>query len=188
MRPASEHGGEGVFKPGDAKRIAVPIPRPHALSEPLIDLVELGRGRGPATGKRFAADIVLMADFVIHRDMTKQELQGVRACLRYRLLTLEWRSYVWRIPLPEKHSFNRRTFEIEQRASILPDSLIASVLRYRGALDERAMNLRHVIFTDLVKGLEWACCISRNGNVVEFPAAKLISALEVDSYFCKSNH
>ncbi len=47
------------------------------LSEPLIDLVELGRNCKSAAGRPFATAIALMADGVIRRYVGEDELLGI---------------------------------------------------------------------------------------------------------------
>lgn len=152
------------------------------LSGPLIDLVELGRNRQSAAGRPFAVKIALMADDVIRRYMREDELLGIRTCLRYQLRSLSWRSYAWFIPL-SKYSFSYGTFELEGRTYILPNSLVASVLKYREALSERGTGLGQIIFSDLVAGLEWACWKSQFESKIETSRdIKLISAEEINSY------
>ncbi|MDD2659784.1 MAG: hypothetical protein PHY54_08910 [Methylococcales bacterium] len=152
------------------------------LSEPLIDLVELGRNCKSAAGRPFATAIALMADGVIRRYVGEDELLGIRACLRHQLRTLTWRSYAWCIPLG-KYSYSDGTFELESRTYILPNSLLASVLKYREALDERGTGLGRIIFSELAVGLEWACWRSQCESDLETSRdTKLISSEELNSY------
>jgi hypothetical protein len=154
----------------------------NILSGPLIDLVELGRKRQTAAGKSFATKIVLLADDVVRRYMREDELLGIRACLRHQLRSLTWRTYAWFIPLG-KYSFADGAFELEGRTYILPNSLIASVLKYREALSERETGLGQIIFAELVSGLEWACWISQFESHIETSFdIKLLSAEELNSY------
>lgn len=152
------------------------------LSEPLIDLVELGRNRKCAAGRPFATAIALMAEGVIRRYMGEDELLGIRACLRQQLRTLTWRAYAWCVPLG-KYYFSNGTFELESRTYILPNSLLASVLKYREALDERGTGLGRIVFSDLAVGLEWACWRSQFESGIETSRdTKLISAEELNRY------
>lgn len=152
------------------------------LSGPLIDLVEFGRNRKSAAGRSFGTAIALMADGVVRRYMGEDELLGIRACLRHQLRTLTWRSYTWRIPLG-KYSFADGTFELEGRTYILPNSLLASVLKYRGALDEGGTGLGRIIFSELVAGIEWACWRSQFESDIENSRdTKLISVEELSGY------
>jgi hypothetical protein len=139
----------------------------YLLEPPLIDLVEYGKGRkSPPVGRSFASHIALMADMVIRRYMPAQELEGVRACLRQQLRILRWKSYSWFIPMGSER-FTNTAFDVEGFSYVLPNSLVATTLLYRGALDESGTGLARLVFADLVNGLEWACYSGLYGYPLE---------------------
>lgn len=155
------------------------------LDGPLIDLVEFGRYEKLACGRRFATPIALLATGVVSRYMDERELVGIQTCLRYQLRTLAWKDFTFGIPLG-RHSLNYGSFDYSDsgdRTYMLPNSLIASVLRYRDALNENGTGLRSIIFSNLLNGLEWACWRSlRESELEKADGTKLFSKSELNSY------
>ncbi len=140
----------------------------YLLEPPLIDLAEYGKSREAGrAGKAFALHILSMATEVIRRGMPAQELIGIRACLRYQVRALRWNNYVWRIPAGTEH-FSDTAFEAEGRTYVLPNSVVATTLFYRAALDEHSSGLSRLVFSDMVHGLERAC----QAGVFGYPVTK----------------
>jgi hypothetical protein len=128
---------------------------PFAFCPIPLDVVECGRRfTKKVAAEQFGDKVVLLADAVIARHQTEDELMGIRRCLTYVLETLEWnegsRLFPSRCKLtaaspgsPHRH--------------LLADSVIATTLLYRGALDESVSGLRRVAMSEFIQGLEWAC-------------------------------
>lgn len=114
--------------------------------------------------------------------MPTGELQGVISCIRQQLRSLKWREYVWVIPL-NSYRYIDGTFELKGRDQILPESVVATTLRYREELDERESDLCSIIFGEFVRGLEWACYSSIFESKLEaMPQVPLIEPSLVNQY------
>jgi hypothetical protein len=149
----------------------------------LIDLIEYGRRQRKLVSKRsFAWHIVAMADRVIYRYNSSEQLLGIRSCIRHQLQSLHWYDYMFFIPL-SRNRYSSGTFELTGRGYILPNSIIATTLHYREALNEAGTGLRSIVLSEFVCGLEWVCYESIFGSNIEtWPEMPLLEATKVEPY------
>lgn len=127
------------------------------LDTPLIDLIEFGRhDRAKYKERKFARDIAYLACGVIERHVSSDELEGIRRCIKFELRNLKWNTFIWLIPLTT-HRYKDGSFEAEGRTEILPNSIIATVLKYRDGLKEWDTNLAAILITNFVRGIGRIC-------------------------------
>ena len=130
------------------------------LDTPLIDLIEFGRhDRVKYRAREFARDIAYLACGVIERHVSSDELEGVRRCIKFELRNLKWNTFIWLIPLTT-HRYKDGSFATEGRTEMLPNSIIATVLKYKDSLKEWDTNLAGILISDFVCGIGKACAES----------------------------
>lgn len=139
------------------------------FNENLIDLVELGKRNPKVVASRpFGWHIVGVADGVVWRYDSLRTVAGIRRCLRHELGVLQWKTRFGFIPLATWR-FIDTSFCDAGSEFVMPDSIIATALYYRDALNERDTGLREIILSEFVTGLEWACKLSL--RISKFEAA-----------------
>ena len=126
------------------------------VTGPLIDLIALGHKSSAPTSKPFADPIAYMATAVVHRHLESGELVGIRACIKHNLESLSWRNFVFGFPISTDR-YADGSFNLDGRDLILPNSIIASVIKYRDPLNEHSTGLAPIIYIELRRGIEWAC-------------------------------
>ncbi len=99
--------------------------------------------------KSFGLPIVMMAHATIGRTGTPvEELPGIRKCLIHVTGQIDWRNYIWVLPLPYKQvPFHCGVFGghlMQDKLSLLVDSLILTMLSYQQSLWEFETNLGNV--------------------------------------------
>lgn len=128
---------------------------PYQPSEHPLDLIECGRKfKRRVAVEQFAQPIVLLADAVVARGQSTEELNGIRKCMAHLIRNLEWNEG-YRL-LPSMNSVSDLGPSSDHRY-LLPDSVIATALAYRKSLNEPATGLRAILLQEFVQGLEWAC-------------------------------
>ncbi|WP_128003590.1 hypothetical protein [Piscinibacter defluvii] len=151
------------------------------FSPALLDLVECGRRfQKPVATSKFSTPVVLLADGVVARHQSEGELLGIRLCLAHSLGTLEWNegsrllpSTCRLTPVPADSQYR----------NLFPDSVIATTLLYRDALDESVSGMRRKVLSEFTQGLEWACsAVERMGLTVMLHEAPTLPTEKVASY------
>jgi len=155
-----------------------------ANNYPLIDLIALGHKAAPPTSKPFASHIASLAIAVIHPHMDPGEVQGIRACIAHHLQVLRWSSYFLGIPI-SSNRFTDGSFDVEGREYVLPNSIIATVQEYRGALSDHSSGLASIVRTELRLGIELACVRSLHES--DIATAKGVPLLTANSTRRESN-
>lgn len=133
----------------------------------------------PVCRKSFGAPIVRMADSIITTYFDLESVKGVKACLKYEILHIEWRNSIWVIPLDRTVLFFG-TYPDSETASLLADSLILTILAYRVQLDEKHSGLAHIVFADIVRGFELICYWAYQGVALEPSKNGYIETFDVE--------
>jgi hypothetical protein len=117
----------------------------------------------PLFREHFALGVVNLAHGVFcgNFGVADGELAGIRTCLIHLTLRLRQRNYLWRIPLgyeelfaPWPHNGRAGYHDV---ATLIVDSLILTVTKYRDELREYHTNLAPLVFADVLVGFELAC-------------------------------
>lgn len=125
-----------------------------------VDFLKCGeKFRKKSAVRPFAETVVLLAVDLVQPHKSPAELRGIRDTIGWILQRSEWNVGYFFLPV-------KRSLKAAPGESVfhLADSLIATVLNYRGSLDETVSGLRSILLSDIVYGLEFTISfLERNG-------------------------
>ena len=107
---------------------------------------------------------------------SNEHLEAVRDCLRSLIIHLSWWEGIGPIPLVRRSYIQDAWSEEDLAGTCIANSIIYTILRYRSSLDERGTGLRSILLSDLLCGLEWACCMAANEGIE--PMKQFVPAIE----------
>lgn len=122
-----------------------------------IDFIEMGKTifNSKCSPKYFAKPILYLADDVVKKYSTLEELGGYHDCIVSMIKRMRWYRGIGRIPIYKKSFLYFMPNEREQ-AELIANSVILTTYKYRYSLDEHETNLRYILLGDFLNGLEWS--------------------------------
>lgn len=123
----------------------------------------------------YSLPVVKMAEAVIHRNINKHILLGIKRCIEYELKQCEvnYASAWWC-----KHKI--KVFEDYDERLLISDSIILTILKYRYSLDEKNTGLSNIVMCNLAQGIEWVGNWSMRSYPISKNENKFIATHDID--------
>lgn len=149
--------------------------------EKLIDLISFGHAnKQMPAGKRFASQIALVAVGSVRCGAGHEYNEGVKACIKHMIRLLSWQDKVCGIPL-SKYLFINTTLDLPYAREVLPNSIVATVLKYQHSLNDRGTGMAEIAIAELINGIETACCRAYRSNFETWDDVEYLDPHEIEN-------
>jgi hypothetical protein len=140
-------------------------------------------GSKPVSRTSFGLPVVRMAESLLGgHGADPIALPGIHKSLLYLTIRLSWYEFIWIFPRPpRKQLFQVGPFGyvVDDKATMLVDSLMLTVMEYRQGLRDYPSNLAYLLFSDLLMGFERLCDWVERGVPLEANKNDIIVPIEI---------